>query len=530
MQNRDKKPGNADKGTAVRSIVIVGGGTAGWITAGVLAAKHNANTTSNTADGLKITLVESPDIKPIGVGEGTWPTMRSTLMSMGISETDFMRECDATFKQGAKFAKWVTGADDDFYYHPLMLPQGFTKMDLAPYWHSYADKISFSEAVCFQEQICEKGLAPKLITTPEYDSVANYAYHLNAGKFAAFLQKHCTEKLGIKHTLDNVTEVFSARNGDIAAVGTMHNGQIEGDLFIDCTGFKSLLLGEHYGVPFKDCSDVLFIDTALAVQIPYETEDAAIASHTISTGQQAGWIWDIGLGTRRGVGHVYSSSHTSQDEAEADLRTYLGSASDNLPVRKIPIRSGHRQLFWKNNCVAVGLSAGFLEPLEASALVLVELSASMIAEQLPARRDVMDIVANRFNETFLYRWDRIIDFLKLHYILSKRTDNTFWDDNRDSATIPESLQGLMNLWRYRSPGDLDFTSNNEVFPAASYQYVLYGMGFRSDFSFSQHQMTEAKLADELFSKNSLSVQRAAQRLPNNRTLINKILAHGFQSL
>lgn len=511
---------------AIKSVVIVGGGAAGWITAGRIAAKHNAN----NQQAIKVTLIESPNISIIGVGEGTWPTMRSTLMKMGISETDFMRECDATFKQGAKFAKWVDGTANDFYYHPLMLPQGFNKVDLAPYWQTEFNQQSFSDAVCFQEQVCEHGLAPKLITTPEFASVANYAYHLNAGKFAVFLQKHCTAKLGVHHVLGDVIQVTQADNGDITSVTTEQQGEICGDLFIDCTGFSSLLLGQQLQVPFVDRSDVLFIDNALAMQIPYDTEESPIASHTISTGQEAGWIWDIGLTERRGIGYVYSSQHTSQDQAEQVLRNYIGPAAKDLSARKIPIKSGHRKLFWKNNCVAVGLAAGFLEPLEASALVLVELSAEMIAEQLPACKEVMQITAKRFNETFLYRWDRIIDFLKLHYILSKRTDNSFWSDNRNPETIPESLQELMQLWRYRSPGNCDFTSNNEVFPAASYQYVLYGMGFKMETNAIQHTLVDRLLAAEQISQNANAVKKALAMLPSNRELVKKIRQYGFASI
>ncbi|RYG05523.1 MAG: tryptophan halogenase, partial [Chitinophagaceae bacterium] len=418
----------------------------------------------------------------------------------------------------------------DFYYHPLMLPQGFNKVDLAPYWQHTNSGNSFSDSVCFQERICENNLAPKLITTPEFASVANYAYHLNAGKFADFLKNHCVKKLGVTHILADVTQVNAAENGDIKSVTTAQNGDIFGDLFIDCTGFSSLLLGKHFEIPFVDRSDVLFIDTAIAVQVPYESEDAPIASHTISTAQEAGWIWDIGLVQRRGIGYVYSSNHTSHDNAEKVLRDYVGPAIDNLSVRKIPITSGHRKLFWKNNCVAVGLSAGFLEPLEASAIVLVELSAEMIAEQLPACRDVMDITAKRFNETFLYRWDRIIDFLKLHYILSKRTDNSFWTDNRNPDTIPESLQDLMKLWRYRSPGNSDFTSNNEVFPAASYQYVLYGMGFKMDSSFIQHTLVDHQLANEQFNQNINAIKKAIGMLPTNRELVKKIHEYGLSTI
>lgn len=515
---------------AIKTIVIVGGGTAGWLSAGRIAAQHKCRLHKE----INVILVESPNIPIIGVGEGTWPTLRSSLMKLGISETDFVRECDVSFKQGAKFCKWVDGTADDFYYHPLMLPQGFTKTNMAAHWHqqwqTQSSPLSFSQAVCFQEAICEKGLAPKMITTPEYNSVANYAYHLNAGKFSAFLQKHCCDNLGVTHILADVIHVNSADNGDIKSITTAQAGNIQGDLFIDCTGFSSLLLGQHLQVPFVDCSDILFIDKALAVQIPYAEEDSPIASHTISTAQSAGWIWDIGLRHRRGIGHVYSSRHTREDSAVEELSRYLGPSMDNADIRRIDIQPGHRQVFWKNNCVAVGLSAGFLEPLEASALVLVELSASMIAEQLPACREVMDIVAKRFNETFLYRWARIIDFLKLHYILSKRTDNAFWIDNRASETIPDSLHELMQLWRYHTPGDQDFTSNNEVFPAASYQYVLYGMGFKTDIRFSQHQLTDQDIALDQFQKNQKNIEQALRNLPTNRELLTKICEYGLQPI
>ena len=509
---------------AIQSIVVVGGGTAGWLTAGRIAAehKHNAN--------IQVTLVESPDIAPIGVGEGTWPTMRTTLLKLGISESDFINQCDGSFKQGAKFAKWVTGEDDDFYYHPLVLPQGFHKTNLAKHWyaqHQQSGK-SFSDLVCYQEAVCEQGLAPKTIRHGEFDALANYAYHLDSAKFSAFLQQHCCEKLGVKHVLANVVKVTSHQNNDIASVITRECGEIFGDLFIDCTGFSALLIGKHYDVDFVACDDVLFIDRALAVQVPYEHDDSPIASHTISTAQEAGWIWDIGLQHRRGVGHVFSTRHTSVERAHEQLENYVGKGFENLQVREIPIRSGHRKIFWKNNCVAIGLSAGFLEPLEASALVLVELSAQMVAEQLPACRSVMDVIANRFNQTFQYRWQRIIDFLKLHYMLSKRTDNRFWVDNRDPASIPDSLKELMTLWQYHPPADHDFDSNNEVFPAASYQYILYGMGFVTDGLGYPQCPQDKQIALKQFQLNQQAIDKARQVLPSNRELITKIRQYGLQ--
>jgi tryptophan halogenase len=508
----------------VKQIVIVGGGTAGWLTAAIVAAKHRSRIPAH----LNVTLVESPRVPPIGVGEGTWPTLRSTLLKTGISETELFRHCDAAFKQGALFAKWTTGAADDFYYHPLVLPQGFSQINLVPYWLQEPHGQSFCDAVCPQGKICDAGLAPKMITTPEYEAVANYAYHLDAGKFSPFLQRHCVEKLGVRHVLADVQRVELHEDGDLRSIVTEQAGEIEGDLFIDCTGFASLLLGGALEVPFKECGDVLFCDTALAIQVPYEGEDHAIATHTISTAQSAGWTWDIGLPTRRGVGHVYSSAHISDDAAEQELRDYIGPAARDLPARKIKIRGGHRETFWKRNCVAVGMAAGFLEPLESSAIVLVELSAKLIAEQLPACREVMDIVARRFNETTNYRWGRIIDFLKLHYVLTQRTDTEFWRDNVRPESIPERLQDLLTLWRYQPPWFHDeFDRLEEIFPAASYQYVLYGMGFRTQVERDALE-GDAKLAQRAMRENVAQTERLRMGLPRHRELIQKIVEHGLQ--
>jgi tryptophan halogenase len=516
----------------IRQIVIVGGGSAGWLTAGILAAEHN----TNSPGGIRVKLVESPDVKPIGVGEGTWPTMRDTLRKMGVSETGFIRECDASFKQASRFDRWVTGGDDDTYYHPFALPQGYGDVNLVSRWQSTAQspalKKPYAEVVSYQPHLCNHGRAPKQITTPEWAAVANYAYHLDAAKFGQFLQKFCTENLGVVHVLDHVSGINSADNGDISSLQTDSHGQIAGDLFIDCTGFASLLIGGHYGIPFISRKDVLFCDTALALQVPNATEDSPIASNTISTAQKAGWIWDIGLPTRRGIGHVYSSAHSTDDEAESALRAYIGNTggdSNAGTARKLSINPGHRKTFWHRNCVAVGISAGFIEPLEASALALIELSAKMISFELPETREIMDIVAKRFNDRFRYRWDRIIDFLKLHYVLSQRTDSDFWLDNRKTGTIPSHLLELMKLWRYQPPSRSDLFQIEEIFPSASYQYVLYGMGFQAG-NVPQRRSDEARLADRFFEENLKMTARFLAGLPSNRELLNHVAKYGMQKI
>lgn len=511
----------------VTSVCIVGGGSAGWLTAALIAARHRAA----GGGGLSVTLVESKRIGIVGVGEATWPTMRNTLRKIGVSETDFIRSCNGAFKHGVKFAGWRNGAANDIYYHPLVLPEGFPAFDLAPYWNAEAvsnpDASSFADAVCTQEYLCDRYLAPKLITTPEYVGLVNYAYHLDAPVFAEFLRDHCVDKLGVRHIVDDVVRVEMKENGDIAAVVTAANGAIEADLFVDCSGFSSLLLGKTLGVPFIVRSDSLFIDQALAFQVPYENDEEPIAPNTIATAQRHGWIWDISLQNRRGLGYVYSKRHAQGYSVEEELRAYVGPAIDKLTPIEIPIRSGHREVFWKRNCVAVGLAAGFLEPLESSALVLIELSGDYISSMMPATRSGMDIVARRFNDLTRYRYDRVIEFLKLHYALSERDDTAFWRDNRDPDTIPQSLKDQLELWRYAPPSEQDFTSAQEMFPAASYQYILFGMGFRMDPRFPA-RVRDPDAARDAFDRNAAAKRKLGTLLPTNRQLLAKLRDYRFQ--
>jgi hypothetical protein len=499
----------------IEHVVVVGGGSAGWLTAAVLAAEHPR---------LSVTLVESPGVPPIGVGEGTWPSMRETLQRIGVSEAAFFRECDAAFKQGSRFDRWVDGSDDDIYFHPFSLPQGYGEANLAAAWQQAHRDVPFADLVSYQPHLCHQGRAPKQPQTPEYAGVANYGYHLDAGKFGVFLQKHCVDKLRVRHVLAHVVDIVATSDGYIAALRTREAGAVEGDLFVDCTGMASLLIGRHYGVPFVSRRDVLFNDRALAVQVPYPALDAPIASQTTSTAQSCGWIWDIGLPSRRGIGHVYSSAHCSDDEAEAALRAYLGDADIPAP-RKIAFDPGYRARFWERNVVAIGLSAGFIEPLEASALALVELSAAWLADDLPTTRAQMDTIAARFNDAFTYRWERIIDFLKLHYVLSKREDCAYWLDHRAVHTQPPHLRELLALWRTRTPSRRDFPRIEEIFPSASWQYILYGMGFRPELTARASDQPGA--ADQYFREAARLTARMLPLLPANREMLDHIRQYGM---
>lgn len=454
-------------------MAIVGGGTAGWLSACVIAARR---------PDLAVTLVESPDIPTIGVGEGTWPTMRETLATIGIAESEFLRTCDATFKQGSRFDGWVSGEPGDSYLHPFTLPPGGDMAALLSAWQAGAPDQSFAAAMTPQAAVCASDLAPRQRNMPDYAGALNYGYHLDAGKFAALLAHHATTRLRVSRLAATVVAVDPGPDGDIAALSLDDGRKVEADLFIDCTGQAARLIGGHCQVEWLDRSDVSFNDRALVVQVPVAA-GSAIASQTIGTAHAAGWLWDIGLPGRRGIGCVYASRFLADEAARAILDEYVGARvplcdPTGLAPRRLEFQTGHRARFWQGNCLAIGLSAGFIEPLEASAIVMIELSLKALLDSFPASRAAMHIHADRFNRLFRYRWDRIVEFLKLHYVLSRRSE-PYWRAQRDPATIPARLAEDLVLWRERPPAAIDFPQVDEIFSAASQQYVLYGMGHSS---------------------------------------------------
>ncbi len=518
---------NPDPASPIAHVVIVGGGAAGWLTAGILAADHCAD----ADDGLRVTVIEAPDIPILGVGEGTWPSLRDTLRRIGLSETAFIRACEVSFKQGTRFDGWLDGRGEDVYFHPFTAPPSQDDLDALAVWRAAPDGTPFAEAVSHQVALCLADKAPKQAGTPEYAAVTNYAYHLDAGRFVEVLKEHCVSVLGVRHIPDRINGVCPSATGDIAAVMTDEHGGVEGDLFVDCTGMRALLIDGHYGAPLTDISPILFNDTALAVQAPYGSAGEPIASQTNATAVEAGWIWDIGLQTRRGVGHVYSSTHSTEQDARDRLSGYLtrvapGSGVSGEDARVISFRSAFRQTPWVGNCVAVGMASGFVEPLEASAIVMVELSAMMMSDCLPARMDMVASAADRFNARFAYRWSRIADFLKLHYCLSQRAE-PFWRDHRDPSTWSDRLAELLDRWRYEPPSREDFTQSLEIFPAASYAYVLYGMGFKTMPPPVRNRRHEPIKARRQFEQTHATAERFLAGLPTNRQLVNHIRDVGF---
>lgn len=507
----------------VRRIVIVGGGTAGWLSACFLAAELR----SRGVD-VSITLIEAPDIPTIGVGEGTWPTMRGTLRAIRIAEDNFLAACDASFKQGSVFSGWVTGEPGDRYQHPFTPPPAGALDDIVAAWAGRGDQ-PFASAMTAQAAVIDRDLAPRQPNMPFYAGALNYAYHLDAGKFAALLSSRATGHLGVTHVRDRVRNTVADDRGHLLAVELASGDRVEGDLFIDCSGHAALLIGGACGVPFIDRSDVLLNDRALAAQVSVQP-GTPVASATVATAHRAGWLWDIGLPGRRGIGCVYSSRFLSDDDALAVLRAYVsanvpGADPAAVEPRRIAFPTGHRERFWHGNCIAIGLSAGFLEPLEASAIVMIELSLRALAENFPRQRQAMPFLAGRFNDLFRYRWDRVIEFLKLHYLLSKRQE-PYWQAQRDPAAVPQRLAELVALWRHQPPSAWDFPQVDEIFSAESHAYILYGMGFPPPASTARDPLAARALDDVAQRTRALCAA-----LPTNRSYLSSLMpAQGAAAL
>lgn len=502
-----------------RKVLIVGGGSAGWITAAYLARRLSAD----LPGGIDLTLIESPDIDPIGVGEGTFPSIVNTLSRIGLDESLLFQKADATYKQGVSFVNWVRGSDN--YYHlfqPANKPNG---LDLLPYWLlGEAGDVPWSSVANVQSRIVEACKAPKQFAQERPTRSLAYAYHFDAAAFAGVLQRHATG-MGVKHIADTVMDVELSEEGAIRCVHTQENGPIEADLYIDCTGFSARLIGKALGMPFTSCRHQLFTDRAVVVQQPYADLQKPIPSCTYATACEAGWIWDIGLRSRRGVGYVYSSSHSSDEDAIKQLTTYLGTPGASLEPRQIKFEAGYRKVQWHKNCVAIGLSAGFMEPLEATGLGLVESAAQTLAALFPWAGP-LETAARQFNQKMVRRYDNVADFIKLHYCLSQRRDSEFWIDNCDLGSVPDSLQERLENWRYRTPDVIDIDYSHDTFIEGNWRQVLYGMGFRTDLSARRGAYRYSEAARKAFNDINREADYAKSILPSHRDLLEDTIRRG----
>lgn len=513
----------------IENILIVGGGTSGWLAGAYLAKALGAD----RPGGVQITLIESSEIETIGVGEATVPPVRTVIASLGLDEAEFMRETSATFKLGLRFDNWLGREVDgrpDSYYHTFGEAGRFGQQVqefMAPYWVIGRDNIgqSFVDFSMMEGRICDAGRGPKKTDGVQFGGPMAYAYHFDAGLLVGLLKKvGCAS--GVKHLIGTVKNVRLAEDGSIAALETEEHGALSADLYLDCTGFGAYIIEKAMGAEYQDLSDVLFCDEAVACQIPYADPGQPILPFTIATAQENGWTWDIPLSNRRGAGYVYSSKYTDAARAEEVLADYVGENQSDLKIRRLKMRTGVRPQPWTRNCVSVGLSAGFLEPLESTGIHILDIALRRLVEYLPPLEN-MPLAAKQFNAAMNYCYADIIDFIKMHYALSRRTDTDFWIDNQRQDTLTDTLRDKLESWRYRVPSVHEFANISNVFGLSGHLQVLYGMDYLPDLGGDEHRFKRWPEAQQ----RSLELQKIAQggltALPDHRSLLNSVYKQGF---
>ena len=439
----------------IRRVVIVGGGTAGWMTAAALARLTTA--------GMSVTLVESEEIGTVGVGEATIPPLLDFNQQLGIDEDAFVRATGATFKLGIEFVDW--GRRGERYVHPFgAFGRDVAGVKFHQLWlrqlASGTDAGSLHD-YCLASRAAQMGRFARPSGDPSAVlSSLRYAFHFDAALYALFL-RGMAEENGVSRIEGRVEHVsLDPQNGAITAVTLSDGRSVAGDLFVDCSGFRALLLGQALEVPFTDWQRWLPCDRALAVP---SASAGPLLPLTRATAQAAGWSWRIPLQHRVGNGHVYASAFVSDDEAADVLLAGLDGAPFADP-RRLRFTAGVRARTWERNCVAIGLAGGFLEPLESTSIHLIQSGIARLMGLFPGTAE-MGAARDTYNRQSAAEYEQIRDFIILHYHATARDDSAFWRHVRDTPP-PDALRHKLALWRESGrvlpePGSL-FTANSWI--------------------------------------------------------------------
>lgn len=483
----------------VRKVVIAGGGTAGWVTAAALSRQ--------LGEILDITLIESDEIGTVGVGEATIPPMRVFHKLLRIDEKEFMRATEATFKLGIYFENW--GRVGHSYIHSFGKNGKETWLcDFHHFWLR-GREIGFDSELgdyCLELQAARAG---KFATSP--DSDINFAYHLDASRYAGFLRKY-SEGYGTKRVEGRINSINQDEQSGYIRSLTLDSGTlVEGDLFIDCTGFRGLLIEQTLKTGYEDWSHWLPCDSA----VPLQTEKSGPAPpYTCSIAHDAGWRWKIPLQHRVGNGLVYSSRYLSDDEA----MTLLSGAVQGKPItepRVIRFRTGRRLKAWNRNCVALGLASGFVEPLESTSIHLIMTGVTRLMQLFPFS-GFSQCLIDRYNDLTRAELESIRDFIVLHYHATQRDDTPFWRYCGDMA-IPESLARRIALFRDSAHA---YQADGELFRVDSWTQVMLGQGIVPEhYHHFARMMSEQDLGRFLMTLKG-SIQQAVARLPDHQQFLD----------
>jgi tryptophan 6-halogenase len=417
-------------------VVVLGGGSAGWITACLLHHQWHARRGS-------VTVVESPEIGIIGVGEGSTPQLKAFFDHLRIDETEWMPACDATYKLGIRFDRWSERPGFESYFHPFPSP---VDLHTEPgFLHNCAlarrgfDVPAHPDDWFLAATLAAARKAPQ--ASANFPFPPGYGYHFDAFKLGAFLRDWAVPR-GVVHRPLKVVEVELDEHGDVAALLCEHGERIEGDLFVDCSGFRGVIAQAKLGAEFIPFGENLFNDSAAVMPTPHH---APVTPQTASIAMSAGWRWHIPLTTRVGNGYVYSSKYISDEAAEAELRAAIGMEGAEQPARFLRMKVGRVRDSWHRNCLSAGLAQGFIEPLEATALHIVIMTALEFARAWE-QGGFTDAHRDTFNARTAARYEGIRDYIVAHYRMNQRTQTPYWRDNAANQHLSDGLKAMMTAW------------------------------------------------------------------------------------
>jgi tryptophan halogenase len=499
---------------SIKNILIVGGGTSGWIAAAYLNKFLDPSKCS-------ITLVESATLGTIGVGEATVPPLVAFLRLMGVSEDEFLRECHATYKLGIKFLGWNRGGSGDSIWHPFGHIGAPTVEGLPLFHHWLRNKRAGREHAAYtsyslQALLGDMNRAPRTLRDPSVVMQQGaYAYHIDAKAFASFLARIATRR-GVHHVVDDVRNVEMDERGCIKCVHTRDHGALSADLYLDCSGFSGLLIEKALGDRHIDWSDRLFCDRVVVLPQPLPP-GAPMPSYTQATALSAGWAWDIPLAHRVGSGYVYSSRFTTQEQAAAELIAHTGQNPDACAPGHLTMRIGRREHFWVKNCVAIGLAAGFLEPLESTGIFLIQKGAELLLDHFPDTAFNPALIRN-YNAQMDREFEQVRDFIILHYLLNRREDSEFWRANRN-AEPPSSLAQTLDF--YDQTGIVDW-QNHSLFREPSFCSIATGFDRLPRTHHPMADQVDTEKAWQILGKIKTRNLALAQILPDHGELIKAV--------
>ncbi len=496
----------------INSILIVGGGTAGWLCAAMLRAYLKS-------PELDITLVESADIPIIGVGEATVPPLVELVRRLGIDEDQLMRRCNATWKLGIRFDAWHSPQHS--YWHPFGLNAG--KIDGLPFyyfWLKHRLATGQTEFTDFSPN-AELARSHRAPTQPDGRSPVIdqgfYAYHLDAALLAGFLKEICIEQ-GVHQIIDTVTVVQCDENG-IHSVKCKETGELRADLYIDCSGFSALLSEGGLGIPWEDWSDMLLCNRAVAIPLqPTSDYPPFTRAHAL----EAGWVWRVPLYDRTGCGYVFSSDHIDDDTAIDNLRTHVGQDQIIGEPRVLSMRVGRRRRLWQNNCIAAGLAAGFVEPLESTGIYLIQAGMEQLLRYFPDR-SMNPALVNRYNDRMATMFEEVRDFIVLHYHLAGRSDSDFWNDARNTALSPR----LRDIIDFHDATGMVEKPVASLFPALSIQTIMAGNNRLPKHEPSQSRRIASEQLHKIFQEIARRNSALADSLPDHRVMLEHLHGRGL---